>query len=153
MYATAKFHLRPGNDERMWVVTTLPVAWVVRYDQRAYVECDPRVLAVFDNSMPLVWDQASEQGRSVRTDEFLADAAAHGVGSGVSFAVYTPLPSRNLVSLSSAAPIICKERRDEIVRSLGDIILFGQYFHELFVEKCSGERACTRFSWGTAQSA
>ena len=133
MYATAKFHLRPGNDERIWFVTTLPLAWVMLYDQRAYVECDPRVLAVFDSSMPLVWDQTSERGRSARTDEFLADAAAHGVGSGVSFAVYTPLPSRNLVSLSSATPIICKERRDEIVRSLGDIVLFGQYFHELFV--------------------
>lgn len=134
MYATAKFHLRPGNDERMWFATTLPLAWVTRYDQRAYVECDPRVLAVFDSSMPLVWDQASERGRSARTDEFLDDAVAHGVGSGVSFAVYTPLPCRNLVSLSSAAPILHKERRDEIHRALGDIVLFGQYFHELFIK-------------------
>jgi len=134
MYATAKYHLRPGNDERMWVVTTLPVAWVMRYDQRAYVECDPRVLSVFDSSMPLLWDHASERGRSVRTDEFLADALTHGIGSGVAFAIYTTLPSRNIVSLSSATPNLCKERRDAIVRSLGDIVLFGQYFHELFVK-------------------
>lgn len=134
MYATAKFHLRPGNDERMWVATTLPPAWVARYDQRAYVECDPRVLAVFEGSAPLVWDQAGERGRSARTDEFLDDALAHGVGSGVSFAVYTPLPTRNLVSLSSAAPVLHKERRDEILRTLGDIMVFGQYFHELFVK-------------------
>ena len=45
MYATANYHLRPDNDERMYVFTTLPREWVVRYDQCAYVECDPRVLA------------------------------------------------------------------------------------------------------------
>ena len=151
MYATAKFHLRPGNDERIWVVTTLPMAWVMRYDQRAYVECDPRVLAVFDSSMPLVWDQASERGRSGRSDEFLADAVAHGIGSGVAFAVYTTVPSRNIVSLSSATPIICKERRDEIIRSLGDIVLFGQYFHELFV-KGAIEKGLTPTSVGVPLS-
>jgi DNA-binding CsgD family transcriptional regulator len=134
MYATANYHSRPDNDERIFVVTTLPLAWVMRYDQRAYVECDPRVLAVFDSSMPLLWDQASERGRNAKTDEFLDDAAAHGVGSGVAFAVYTPIPSRNLVSLSSSTPLICKTRRDEIARTLGDIVLFGQYFHELFVK-------------------
>lgn len=134
MYATAKFHLKPGNDERIWFVTTLPLEWVMLYDQRAYVECDPRVLAVFERAMPLIWDQATERGRSARTDQFLADAAAHGVASGVSFAVYTPLPTRNLVSLSSSTPILCKERRDEIARMLGDIVLFGQYFDELFVK-------------------
>ena len=31
---------------------------------------------VFDNALPLVWDQASERGRGVRTDEFLENAAA-----------------------------------------------------------------------------
>ena len=57
MYATANYHLRPDNDERMYVFTTLPREWVIRYDQRAYVECDPRVVASFDNALPLMWDQ------------------------------------------------------------------------------------------------
>ena len=61
MYATANYHLRPDNDERMYVFTTLPRDWVIRYDQCAYVECDPRVVASFDNALPLLWDQASER--------------------------------------------------------------------------------------------
>ena len=134
MYATANYHLRPDNDERMYVFTTLPREWVIRYDQNAYVECDPRVVASFDNALPLVWDQVSEHNRNARTDAFLADAAGHGVASGVAFPVYATYPSRNLVALNSPAPVIAKERRDEITRMLGEIVLFGQYFHELFVK-------------------
>jgi DNA-binding CsgD family transcriptional regulator len=134
MYATANYHLRPDNDERMYVFTTLPREWVIRYDQCAYVECDPRVVASFDSALPLVWDQVGERNRNARTDAFLDDAATFGVASGVAFPVYATYPSRNLVALNSPAPAIAKERRDEIIRMLGDIVLFGQYFHELFVK-------------------
>ncbi len=134
MYATANYHLRPNNDERMYVFTTLPTEWVARYDQMAYVECDPRVLYSFESALPLVWDHASERGKSAKTDLFLEDAANYGVASGVAFPVYTGYPARNIVALNSSVPIIDTVRRSEIVRNLGDIVLFGQYFHELFVK-------------------
>jgi DNA-binding CsgD family transcriptional regulator len=134
MYATASYHLRPNNDERMYVFTTLPPEWVVRYDQMAYVECDPRVLYSFESALPLVWDQESERGKSARIDRFLDDAMKYGVASGVAFPVYAGYPARNIVALNSAVPIIEKARRKEIVRDLGDIVLFGQCFHEVFVK-------------------
>lgn len=134
MYATASYHLRPNNDERMYVFTTLPATWVQRYDQMAYVECDPRVLDSFKSALPLVWDQQSERGKNPRTDRFLEDAVGYGVGSGVAFPVYAGYPARNIVALNSSSPIIDAGRRIEIIRDLGDIVLFGQYFHELFVK-------------------
>ncbi len=134
MYAIANYHLRPDNQERMYVFTTLPREWVARYDQQAYVECDPRVMYSFENALPLVWDQESERGKSKRTDEFLADAAAHGVGSGVAFAIQAGFPARTLVALNSSSPVIAPDRREKIAARLGEIILFGQYFHELFVK-------------------
>ena len=134
MYATASYHLRPNNDERIYVFTTLPREWVVRYDQQAYVECDPRVLYSFESALPLVWDQVSERGKNPKTDAFLVDAAAHGVGSGVAFPVYAGVPARTLVSLNFAAPVIDDARRSHLATHLGDIVLFGQYFHELFVK-------------------
>jgi len=134
MYATASYHLRPNNDERIYVFTTLPMEWVIRYDQQAYVECDPRVLYSFESALPLVWDHASELGKSARTDAFLLEAAAHGVGSGVAFPVYAGVPARTLVALNFAAPLIDEARRAHIAANLGDIVLFGQYFHELFVK-------------------
>src|SRR5215467_13563937 len=114
MYATASYHLRPNNDERIYVFTTLPLEWVQRYDQKAYVECDPRVLYSFESALPLVWDQASERGKNPRTDAFLLDAAAHGVGSGVAFPVYAGYPARTLVSLSHGMTTIDDDRRRQI---------------------------------------
>ncbi len=105
LYATASYHLRPNNDERIYYFTTLPLEWVTRYDQRAYVECDPRVLYSFESALPLVWDQASERGKNPKTDAFLLDAAAHGVGSGVAFPVYAGYPARTLVSLSYSTAV------------------------------------------------
>src|SRR4249920_2456302 len=133
LYATASYHLRPNNDERIYYFTTLPQDWVIRYDQQAYVECDPRVLYSFESALPLVWDHASERGKNPRTDAFLLDAAAHGVGSGVAFPVYAGYPARTLVALNFAAPYIDEARRAHIAENLGDIMLFGQSFHELFV--------------------
>jgi DNA-binding CsgD family transcriptional regulator len=134
MYAIANYHLRPDNQERMYVYTTLPMDWVSRYDQQAYVECDPRVQRTFECALPLVWDRTSEMGRSARTDAFLEDAAAHGVGSGVAFSVYTGFPARTLVALNSRKRIISKAQRTDITLHLGEIVLLGQYFHEVFVK-------------------
>ena len=134
LYASASYHLRPNNDERIYYFTTLPRDWVVRYDQQAYVECDPRVLCSFESALPLVWDHASERGKNPKTDAFLADAAAHGVGSGVAFPVYAGYPARTLVSLSHGSPTIDDDRRRQIASCLGDIWLFGQCFHEIFVK-------------------
>ena len=134
LYATASYHLRPNNDERIYYFTTLPLEWVVRYDQQAYVECDPRVLYSFESALPLVWDQVSERGKNRKTDAFLLDAAAHGVGSGVAFPVYAGYPARTLVSLSSSTGIIDDARRAQIAADLGSIFLTGQVFHELFVK-------------------
>src|SRR4030095_16370806 len=98
--------------------TPLSREWAVRYDHEAYVECDPRVLYSFESALPLVWDQASERGKNPRTDAFLKDAVAHGVGSGVAFPVYAGYPARTLVSLNSVDPLIDEARRAQIAASL-----------------------------------
>ena len=134
LYATASYHLRPNNDERIHYFTTLPQEWVARYDQQAYVECDPRVLYSFESALPLVWDQVSERGKNPKTDAFLLDAAAHGVGSGVAFPVYAGYPARTLVSMSSSTHVIDDARRAQIAANLGNIVILGHCFHELFVK-------------------
>jgi hypothetical protein len=61
MYGTSLV-TRPGAEQKTYVFTTLPRDWLARYDERAYLEVDPRVHHVFENAMPLVWDQESERG-------------------------------------------------------------------------------------------
>src|SRR6266513_349723 len=97
------------------------------------IEVDPRVKRASEGPLPLVWDQASEQGRSDRLDAFLADSAAHGVASGIAFGVHDLRAGVVLIALSSTNPVINDARHSEISRDLGNILLLGIYFHEIFM--------------------
>jgi DNA-binding CsgD family transcriptional regulator len=126
---------RPKSELTSYVFTTLSRDWVFRYDQRAYIEVDPRIQHIFDGAMPFIWDQRSERGKDAATDAFLDDAAAHGVASGVAFAVYCASESGHVgVAFNSAKPEIDELRRFEIARNLGDMFLLAVYFHELFMK-------------------
>lgn len=130
----ASLSVRPGQEAIGYIFTTAPRDWVARYDQRAYIEVDPRVLYSFESAMPFVWDQVSERGKSAATDAFLDDAAAHGVASGVAFAIHATPQGQVLVGFNSAQREISDLRRFEIARNLGDMYLLGIYFHEVFMK-------------------
>jgi DNA-binding CsgD family transcriptional regulator len=134
MYAFSGHTPKPANDSRMYVFTTCVPEWVLRYDQRAYVEHDPRVLCSFESCLPFIWDQVGVRGKDRTTDDFLDDAMAHGIASGVSFALPLMSPGRTIFALNSPEPIIDDVAQRRIARNLGDIVLFGQYFQELFVK-------------------
>jgi DNA-binding CsgD family transcriptional regulator len=121
-----------NHESQNYVYTTLPVEWVVRYDQMDYVEIDPRILKTRDNPIPFIWDQKSERGHDGRTDAFLDDAAAHGVASGLAYEFKDTHFVRGLIALSSANPIIDGTRRAAIDRNVGEILVLGTYFHEIF---------------------
>ena len=126
---------RPGHDSSVYIFTTVPPEWVRRYDQEAYIEVDPRIEAAVASTLPHVWDQWTERGKSARRDQYLDDAARHGVCSGVSFR----LPDTNRASvifcLNSSLPVVDEQRRCMIIDSFGAMFTFGYYFHELFMRK------------------
>ena len=128
-------NLRIPPECQMYVFTTLSSAWVARYDQLAYIEIDPRILKTWESAIPLIWDSRSERGVNERTDAFLDDAARHGVASGIAMPIHDAKYQRIAVALNSANPIIDDRRGAEIARHLGDIVLLGTYFHEIF---CKG---------------
>jgi DNA-binding CsgD family transcriptional regulator len=39
-----------------------------------------------------------------------------------------------MVALNSARPLLARARREEIANNLGEFVLFGQYFNDLFVK-------------------
>ena len=128
---------RGHHESQSYVYTTLPGEWVVRYDQMAYIEIDPRVLKTWNNALPMVWDYDSERGKDEKTDAFLNDAARHGVASGVAFALHDPRYERVLVALNCSTPKIDKVRRASITSKLGEMLLLGTFFHELFMKGIS----------------
>jgi DNA-binding CsgD family transcriptional regulator len=130
----ASLSVRPGQEAAGYIFTTAPRDWVARYDQRAYIEVDPRVLYSFESAMPFIWDQDSERGKSTAIDAFLDDAAAHGVASGVAFAIHATPQGQVLVGFNSPLGKLSDLRRFEIARNLGEMYLFGIYFHEVFMK-------------------
>ena len=133
MYAASAMP-KLDHEEKAYVFTTLPFEWVGRYDQMAYLEVDPRVLMTWDSAIPLVWDQGNVRGRSARADAFLDDALLHGIASGVCFTFHGPHNSHVIVALNSNIPINDSIRFQAITRNLPDILMFGHYFHEIFMK-------------------
>jgi len=122
----------PGVEAQSWVFTTLPREWVMRYDQRAYIEVDPRILNTADKASPYVWDQATERGAPKGTARFLEDARKHGIASGVAMSVPSPL-GLVVVAFNSSLDIIDTLRDLRIDGDLGDLDLIGRYFHDTFM--------------------
>jgi DNA-binding CsgD family transcriptional regulator len=125
---------RLDHESRSYVFTTFPERWVARYDQQAYVECDTRITRALDSALPLIWDHVTERAGAIGSvATFFDDLLANGVGSGVVIGMHGPHNTRVIVSLSYTNPLIDDERRDAIAHNLGEIMLFGTFFHEIFM--------------------
>ncbi len=130
-YRTAA-RVHPDEESRIFEFTTLPAVWAIRYDQYAYVEVDPRVIETWDRTVPMLWDQRIARANRPRARAFLEDALSQGIASGVCMPLYDEAGTRTLVEFDSSIPIIKGSRKTEIRRALGDMFIFGKYFHELF---------------------
>jgi len=124
----------PTQESKSYVFTTLPRKWVALYDERAYIEVDPRVRHGITSSTPMIWDWTTEAGKNPLIDAFLADAEAHGVASGIAFGLHGSSVKLALLALNSADRYLSRTRRNEIACHLGDILLLGVYFHEIFMK-------------------
>lgn len=126
---------RPGQDSILYGFTTAPPEWSARWDQAAYIEVDPRIHRAFESSLPFIWDQKTERGKSVRQDEFLDDANRFGIRSGVSFLLPDSDHASVINCFSSKLARIDDSRRMAIAGNLGNLFTFGYYFHELFMRR------------------
>lgn len=125
----------PNSDRNgvTCVYTTTDGNWARRYDRMGYVEIDPRILLTCRSAVPLVWDQSTARGIGADVDAFLDDALRHGIGSGVCFMWHGPLNSHMAVTLNSSIRVNDGIRLKSITRNLPDVVMFGHYFHEIFM--------------------
>jgi DNA-binding CsgD family transcriptional regulator len=124
---------RPTVDSRLYVLTNMPIEWVVLWDTKGYLEVDPRVQHILESTLPLIWDQASTRGKTPRLDEFLDDAAKYGARSGVAFKVDDAHHSTVMMAFNSHLPIFDEVRRVALRQMLPFIRDFAMHFHELFI--------------------
>ena len=123
----------PDHEAKSYVYTTLPRQWVERYDQMAYIEVDPRLALTWDSAFPLVWDQGVARGLNPKSDAFLDDALRFGIASGICFMFHGPLNTHVIVALNSAISTNDEIRLQAIARNLPYVLMFGHYFHEIFM--------------------
>jgi len=124
--------LRLEAESQVYLFSTHTPTWVQIYDQRAYVEVDPRVHAVLETSLPLIWDQGTFRGKSAATDRFLDAAMSYGIGSGVAIPVRDSRGHGSMTALSSESPAYDAARLAQVNHHLGEIVLFAQCLHEIF---------------------
>ena len=129
----ASLSLKPRQETRQFVYCTWPEELIALYDERAYIEIDPRIQDVLSSVLPLVWDQSTYRGRSEAVDSFLDVMQTHGIASGVMCSLRDSRGRVGALALSCDIPILDEVRRLMIARHLGDILMFERYFHQLFV--------------------
>jgi DNA-binding CsgD family transcriptional regulator len=143
---------RPVGESLSYVFTTMPPEWVAIYDQRSYVEVDPRVESLLRVQLPLIWDQRSFRGQSVQVDEFLNTGLRFGLGSGIAVGLLTSKGHGVMCALNSSSEELTVARRTEIFNSSADIMLFAHFFYEMFVSSII-EQALPPISHGAPLSA
>jgi DNA-binding CsgD family transcriptional regulator len=124
--------LRLEAESQVYLFSDHTPAWVQIYDQRAYVEIDPRVHAGLETSLPVIWDQGTFRGKSAATDQFLDAAMSYGIASGVAIPVRGSLGHGSLTALSSGSPAYDAARLADVNRRLGEIVIFAQCLNEIF---------------------
>jgi DNA-binding CsgD family transcriptional regulator len=123
---------RPEAETQAYLFSTHTLAWVQTYDRRAYIEVDPRVQAVLETPMPVIWDQRTFRGKSAATDRFLDAALSYGIASGVAIPVHDSRNHASMMALSSDIPLYDESRLTHVNNRLGEIVLFAQCLHEIF---------------------
>lgn len=122
---------RPTRDTRLFVWTSLPTDWIRQYDERAFVEVDPRPSLVWKTGAPLVWDQRTFQDSDYL--EFLQAAAAFGECSGIVLPLYHPYHVRGTFALSSSVKLMSTERRRKVSSQSGAASVLAAYTYDLFL--------------------
>jgi DNA-binding CsgD family transcriptional regulator len=112
----------------------MPAEWTTLYDQKAYVEVDPRIQMTYESTLPVIWDQNDMRGKGARSDEFLDDAARHGTRSGLAFTLHDLDHGGIMIAYNSKQAVIDAARLQMIQRNLPDLLSFGHYFHEWFMK-------------------
>ncbi len=151
------------------LVTGQPPEWRERYAEAGYLSTDPMVRHSLVSVQPLIWeDLESRQGVDSDVAQFMRDARAHGLVSGVSVPVHGSQGEVSVLSLS--LKVAHDKVRGHLLATLPEICLIAFYIHEAACRlmrasgyACGGEtltgreRECLlwaaegKTSWETAQ--
>jgi DNA-binding CsgD family transcriptional regulator len=123
---------RPSHDARAYIWTSLPSEWTRLYDERAYIEVDPRMRGAWQSPLPYLWDRTS-CGTTPAQRAFFDAAADFGLASGVAVALRNKFDAPGFFVLSSAMPVNTDARRQYITAILGQVMVLATVVHDLLL--------------------
>ena len=124
--------LRPAHEPHACTWTSAPGEWARLYDERAYIEIDPRLSAGWDSPLPWLWDR-THCASSPAERHFFDAAARYGVNSGVAVALQHRFDAPGIFVLSSAIPVNDSARRRHVANILGQVMVLATFVHDLFL--------------------
>lgn len=104
---------------------------VAQYDQRSFVEIDPRIVHAWTRLTPFIWDRRIGRGDS-RVEEFLEIAASWGVGSGICIPMRGDFGSHAFFAVNAPERDVTATIADTWTRALGEITILAIHFHAIF---------------------
>jgi DNA-binding CsgD family transcriptional regulator len=128
-----------ANDPDIVVVTTMPYDWVERYDAMSYIEVDPRVQHCLRHMTPFLWDSTRSHG--TKGDAFLADAARHGLRSGITLPLRSTTGENAMFGVNSSRASLPDDATLQL--ALGQTYSFASYFHEWFFHNMRSSQRVT----------
>jgi DNA-binding CsgD family transcriptional regulator len=98
---------RPDAESRTYIITNQADAWVRKYDERAFLELDPRIELAAEPGHSF-WE-ARQFDRDSRHKLFLRESAAYGIESGLVIGLCTrDPPSYSMLGFNRAAPTLSR---------------------------------------------
>ena len=121
------------TESRYYYSTNASLQRIAEYDQRSYIEIDPRLVHAWNSMTPFIWDRRVSEG-DVKVERFLEEAATYwGVGSGICVPLRGDFHSRSVFAVNAAKRDVDSETAKTWAGLLGDIVLLAMHFHDTFV--------------------
>lgn len=116
---------RPDAQSCTYVITNQDEAWVRKYDERAFLELDPRVELAAEPGYAF-WE-GSQFNRNLRHRLFLKEASFYGIESGLVVGLCTrDPPSYAMLNLNRATPSLADWSVDQQLLIAGQASMLGK---------------------------
>jgi len=116
---------RPDAESRTYVITDQVDTWVRMYDERAYLELDPRVELASEPGYSF-WE-AREFDKNPRHKVFLKESGNNGIESGLVIGLCTrDPPSYAMLSFNRAAPTLQRWSAEQRLLIAGQASMLGK---------------------------
>ena len=116
---------RPDAESRTYVITDQVDAWVRMYDERAFLELDPRVELAAEPGFAF-WE-ARQFDKNPRYKLFLKESAEYGIQSGLVIGLCTrDPPSYAMLSFNRSAPTLQRWSAEQRLLIAGQASMLGK---------------------------